>query len=111
MPSSNLGKAAFAPHPDAPETREDRAMDQASAVLERKTKDVAMGLRRAATREQLDQGVRKAVDKAADYIDNNRGRFLRGYAGIDDHAAASIALASGHVPRNVHVISAESEAV
>ncbi|MCP3870286.1 MAG: ISKra4 family transposase, partial [Gammaproteobacteria bacterium] len=33
------------------------------------------GLRRAATRKQLGQGERKPVDKAADYIENNRQRL------------------------------------
>jgi hypothetical protein len=36
---------------------------------------VAVGLRRAATRKQLSQSARKAVDKAADYLANNRERL------------------------------------
>jgi hypothetical protein len=70
-----LWKAAFALHPDDAETREAWVMDRARAVLQGKAKDVAVGLRRAATRKQLDQGARKPVDKAADYIDNNRERL------------------------------------
>jgi hypothetical protein len=50
-------------------------MDRASAVLQGRAQDVAVGLRRAATRKQLSQGERKPVDKAADYIDNNRERL------------------------------------
>ncbi len=70
-----LWKAAFALHPDDAEAREEWVMDRASAVLHGKAKDVAVGLRRAATRKQLDQGARKPVDKAADYIDNNSERL------------------------------------
>ena len=70
-----LWKAAFALHRDDAETRETWVMDRARAVLQGKAKDVAVGLRRAATRKQLDQGARKPVDKAADYIGNNRERL------------------------------------
>jgi hypothetical protein len=70
-----LWKAAFALHPDDAEAREEWVMDRASAVLHGKAKAVAVGLRRAATRKQLDQGARKPVDKAADYIDNNSERL------------------------------------
>jgi hypothetical protein len=50
-------------------------MDRATAVLEGRAQDVAVGLRRAATRKQLSQNARKPVDKAADYIDNNQERL------------------------------------
>ena len=49
--------------------------DCATAVLEGGAWDVAVGLRRAATRKQLSQSARKAVDKAADYLDNNQQRL------------------------------------
>ena len=71
----DLWKAAFALHPDDAEAREEWVMDRAGAVLQGKARDVAVGLRRAATRKQLDQGARKPVDTAADDIDNNRERL------------------------------------
>jgi hypothetical protein len=70
-----LWKAAYALHPDAAEAREGWVMDRATAVLEGRAQDVAVGLRRAATRKQLSQNARKPVDKAADYIDNNQERL------------------------------------
>jgi hypothetical protein len=70
-----LWKAAYALHPQAAEERESWVMDRASAVLHGRAQDVAVGLRRAATRKQLSQSERKPADKAADYIDNNRERL------------------------------------
>ena len=70
-----LWKAAYALHPDAAEERESWVMDRATAVLEGRAQDVAVGLRRAATRKQLSQNARKPVDKAADYIANNQERL------------------------------------
>ena len=70
-----LWKAAYALHPEDAEEREGWVMDRASAVLQGRAQDVAVGLRRAATRKQLSQSERKPVDKAADYIDNNRERL------------------------------------
>jgi hypothetical protein len=70
-----LWKAAYALHPEHAEEREGWVMDRATAVLHGRAWDVAVGLRRAATRKQLSQGERKAVDKAADYLENNRERL------------------------------------
>jgi hypothetical protein len=70
-----LWKAAYALHPEAAEQREGWVMDRAKAVLEGRAQDVAVGLRRAATRKQLGQSERTAVDKAADYIDHNQQRL------------------------------------
>ena len=70
-----LWKAAYALHPDAAEERESWVMERATAVLQGRAQDVAVGLRRAATRKQLCQNERKPVDKAADYIENNRKRL------------------------------------
>ena len=75
-----LWKAAYALHPDAAEERESWVMDRATAVLEGRAQDVAVGLRRAATRKQLSQNARKPVDKAADYIDNNQERLQYDHA-------------------------------
>jgi len=70
-----LWKAGHALHPDQPEERESWVLDRAEAVLEGRAQDVAVGLRRAATRAQLSQSERKPVDKAADYIENNCTRL------------------------------------
>ncbi len=70
-----LWKAAYALHPEAAEEREGWVMDRASAALQGRALHVAVGLRRAATRKQLSQSARKPVDKAADYIANNRERL------------------------------------
>jgi hypothetical protein len=70
-----LWKAAYARHPEHADEREAWVMDRATAVLEGRAQDVAVGLRRAATRKQLSQSERKAVDKAADYLANNRERL------------------------------------
>ncbi|MCK5192155.1 MAG: ISKra4 family transposase, partial [Methylococcales bacterium] len=50
-----LWKAAHALHPDNPEDREAWVLDRAKAILEGHATDVAVGLRRAATRKQLNQ--------------------------------------------------------
>jgi hypothetical protein len=68
-----LRKAAYALHPGDAEERERRAMDRATAVLEGRAQDVAVGLRRTATRKQLSQSERKPVDKAADSSSSANG--------------------------------------
>jgi hypothetical protein len=70
-----LWKAAYALHPEDAEERESWVLDRASAILHGRARDVAVGLRRAATRNQLSQNARQPVDKAADYIDNNQERL------------------------------------
>jgi len=75
-----LWKGAYALYPEAAEEREGWVMDRARAVLQGRAQDVAVGLRRAATRKQLSQGEREPVDKAADYIDNNRERLQYDHA-------------------------------
>ena len=70
-----LWSTAYALHPQNAEEREGWVMDRANAILQGRAQDVAVGLRRAATRKQLSQSERKPVDKAADYIDNNRERL------------------------------------
>jgi hypothetical protein len=70
-----LWKAGHALHPDRPEESESWVLDRAGAVLEGRAQDVAVGLRRAATRAQLSQSERKPVDKAAHYIENNHTRL------------------------------------
>lgn len=75
-----LWKAGHALHPDHPEERERWVLERAEAVLEGRAHDVAIGLRRAATRAQLRGSRRKPVDKAANYIDNNQARLQYGQA-------------------------------
>jgi hypothetical protein len=75
-----LWKAGHALHPEAGEQREGWVLDRAQAVLEGHAQDVAVGLRRAATRKQLSQSERTPVDKAADYIDNNQQRLRYDHA-------------------------------
>jgi hypothetical protein len=70
-----LWKAGHALHPEVAKEREDWVMARAKAVLPGQARDVAVGLRRAATRKQLGQSERKPVDKAADYIGNNQERL------------------------------------
>ena len=70
-----LWKGAYALYPEAAEEREGWVMDRASAVLQGRARDAAVGLRRAATRKQLSQSKREPVDKAADYIENNQERL------------------------------------
>ena len=70
-----LWKAAYALHPEAAEEREAWVMDRAQAVLEGRAQEVAVGLRRAATRKRLSQSEREPVDKAADYLANNQARL------------------------------------
>lgn len=85
-----LWKAAYALHPESPEEREGWVMGRASAVLDGRVQDVAVGLRRAATRKQLSQGQRKPVDKAADYLENNRARLR-----YDQALAQGLPIATG----------------
>ena len=85
-----LWKAGHALHPEAAEEREGWVMDRAKAVLEGRAQDVAVGLRRAATRKQLSQSERTPVDKAADYIDNNQQRLQ-----YDQALAQGLPIATG----------------
>jgi hypothetical protein len=85
-----LWKAAHALYPQAGEEREAWIKDRAHALLRGRALDVAVGLRRAATRKQLSQGERKPVDKAADYIENNRERLR-----YDQALAQGLPIATG----------------
>ncbi len=85
-----LWKAGHALHPQDPEQREGWVLDRAEAVLEGKAQDVAVGLRRAATRKQLSQTERKPVDKAAEYIENNQVRLR-----YDQALAQGLPIATG----------------
>jgi len=85
-----LWKAAHALHPEDPEQREGWVRERAGAVLQGRAQDVAIGLRRAATRQRLSQCERKPVDKAADYLENNRERLR-----YDQALAQGLPIATG----------------
>jgi hypothetical protein len=62
-------------HPEAAEARERWVMERAQAVLQGRGQEVAVGLRRTATRKPLSQSEREPVDKAADYLENHQQRL------------------------------------
>jgi len=70
-----LWKAAHALHSDDPLEREEWVEERAKALLGGTARDVAIGLRRAATRAQLSPEERKPVDKAANYFEKSRERL------------------------------------
>jgi hypothetical protein len=70
-----LWKAGHALHPDAPQAREEWVEERAEALLEGRARDVAIGLRRAATRAQLSPKERKPVDKTANYLEKSQERL------------------------------------
>ena len=70
-----LWKAAHVLHPHDSAEREAWVLDRAHALLLGKARDVAIGLRRAATRAQLSQAQRSPVDKAASYFENSQQRL------------------------------------
>ena len=85
-----LWKAAYALHPEGAEARERWVMERAKAVLQGRAHEVAVGLRRAATRKPLSQSERKPVDKAADYLENNQPRLR-----YDQALAQGLPIATG----------------
>ena len=70
-----LWQAGHALCSDDPEERERWVLNRAQAVLEGRACDVAVDLRRAATRTQLSQTAREPVDKAADYLEKSEMRL------------------------------------
>lgn len=91
-----LWKAAHALYLQAGEERDAWIKGRAHALLRSRALDVAVGLRRAASRKQLSQGEGKPVDKAADHIENNRERLRY------NHALAQGLPASDQGPRGHH---------
>ena len=85
-----LWKAAYALHPEAAAARERWVMERAQAVLQGRAQEVALALRRAATRKPLSQSERKPVDKAADYLENNQQRLR-----YDQALAQGLPIATG----------------
>ena len=70
-----LWKAAHALHRNEPDKREQWVQERTFELLNGNAQNVASGLRRAATREGLDQKQREPVDTAADYIQKNKQRL------------------------------------
>jgi len=67
-----LWKAAYCFHPVGSDEAEEWVEEQALRILEGKARNVAVNLRRNATRAQLSASKRKAADKCADYLDKYR---------------------------------------
>lgn len=67
-----LWKASYCFHNVGSEAAEQWVQEKALSVLQGKSSDVAAGMRRSATRQNLSQKSRTAVDKCADYLLNNR---------------------------------------
>ena len=70
-----LWKAAYCFHADGTEEAEAWVQAHALALLQGKVSDVAAGMRRSATRQELSQEARAPVDKCADYLIKNKARF------------------------------------
>ena len=85
-----LWKAAHALHPDNAEQREAWMTDRSLELLRGNARNVAGGLRRAATRCRLSEEQRKPVDAAADYIENSQPRLR-----YDESLAKGFPIATG----------------
>lgn len=70
-----LWKAAYCFHAEGTEEAEAWVKAHALALLQGKASDVAAGMRRSATRQELSQEARAPVDKCADYLLKNKARF------------------------------------
>ena len=67
-----LWKASYCFHDVGSSEAEQWVQEKALGVLKGNSSDVAAGMRRSATRQNLSQNSRTAVDKCADYLLNNR---------------------------------------
>jgi hypothetical protein len=70
-----LWKAAYCFHVEGTEEAEAWVLAHALALLKGKVSEVAAGMRRSATRKGLSPETRAPVDKCADYLLKNKGRF------------------------------------
>ncbi len=70
-----LWKASHALHPESADKREKWVGERSLELLRGNAKNVASGLRRAATLYGLSEKEREPVDTAASYIENNRQRL------------------------------------
>jgi hypothetical protein len=64
-----LWKAAYCFHPVGSNPAEEWVKEKALQVLHGAAKTVTVGLRRDATRQQLNQNKRHPVDKCSEYLD------------------------------------------
>jgi hypothetical protein len=71
-----IWKAAFCFCPSGSKEAEDWVMERALRLLQGKASDVAAGIRRSATLQQLSQNEREKADKCADYLLKYR-QYLR----------------------------------
>ena len=85
-----LWKASYCFHGVGSDEAEKWVQEKALMVLMGKSSDAAAGMRRSATRQNLSQSARAAVDKCADYLRNNRP-----YLKYDRYLAAGYPIASG----------------
>ena len=85
-----LWKAAQGLQPDNAEQRETWVTDRSLELLRGNARNVASGWRRAATRCRLNEEQRKAVDTAADYIENSQSRLQ-----YDESLARGFPIATG----------------
>lgn len=83
-------KASYCFHEVGSEEAEQWVAERALKILRGKSADVAAGMRRSATRKNLSQTDRKAVDKCADYLKNNRP-----YLKYDNYLREGYPIASG----------------
>ena len=70
-----LWKAAHTFHSNDPEKREEWVQNRTYEMLKGNAQNVASGLRRTATRLDLNSKEREPVDTAANYIENNKERL------------------------------------
>lgn len=70
-----LWKAAYCFHPEGSEEAERWVLQRAEAILQGDISETAAGMRRSATRRNLAEEKRLAVDKCADYLLKNKTRL------------------------------------
>ncbi|MEJ2417546.1 MAG: ISKra4 family transposase, partial [Exilibacterium sp.] len=85
-----LWKAAYSFHAVSSQEAEQWVTERALKILQGKSTEVAAGMRRSATLKNLSQEKRKAVDKCAGYLRNNKP-----YLKYDEYLAAGYPIASG----------------
>ena len=85
-----LWKASYCFHEAGSEKAEQWVAEKALQILRGKSAEVGAGMRRSATRQNLSQANRKAVDRCADYLKNNRP-----YLKYNEYLSAGYPIASG----------------
>ncbi|MDJ0572554.1 MAG: ISKra4 family transposase [Pleurocapsa sp. MO_192.B19] len=85
-----IWKAAFCFFSSGSEAAEAWVQERALRILQGKASDVAAGIRRSATRQNLSQPARENADKCADYL-----LKYRQYLGYDDYLEKGYPIASG----------------